>query len=92
MKSFVFRDEGIVIQITYWQWATEFAFNIGMVLFHLIIRGDQRKIDHWIGIAMFLFGFVILPSFYFLADIKFRRAIDQYGLRRALWLAFTQNY
>ena len=86
------RDEGMVISITYWQWAVEFVFNISMVIFHLSIRGDKRKTDHVIGVAMFLFGFVILPSFYFLADIRFRRAIDQKGLKQALWLALTQSY
>ena len=86
------RDDSIVMSIAYWQWFVEFLFNIGMVIFHLSIRGDQRRIDHWIGIAMFFFGFVLLPSFYFLADVKFRRALDQKGLKQALWLALTQSY
>ena len=86
------RDDSIVMSIAYWQWIVEFIFNIGMVIFHLSIRGDQRRIDHWIGIAMFFFGFVLLPSFYFLADVKFRRALDQKGLKQALWLALTQSY
>ena len=86
------RDDSIVMSIAYWQWAVEFLFNIGMVIFHLSIRGDQRRIDHWIGFLMFFFGFILLPSFYFLADVKFRRAIDQKGLKQALWLALTQNY
>ena len=87
-----FRDEGVIVSITYWQWALELTFNLLMILFHSYVRGNERRMDDWIGISMFFFGFVVLPAFYFLADVRFRRVLDQQSIHVALWMALTQRY
>ena len=92
LKLLFNRDEGVIVSITYWQWAVEFSFNFLMILFHSLVRGEERRMDDWIGVTMFFFGFVVLPSFYFLADVKFRRVLEQNPVHVALWIALTQNY
>ena len=78
-----FRDNGIVIGVTCWQWVAELALTILATIIH-IIRGKNRAIEH--GMTLFASGFsyVILPAFYLMADRKFRYDFDKKGFWRAI--------
>ena len=85
-----FRDDGIVVAITFWQWLVESLYNltaIGLVA----SLGANRQIDHFMTMLSILFGVSVLPSFYFMASADFRRDFNNYGLIKAFYLALTKH-
>jgi hypothetical protein len=85
-----FRDDGIVIAITFWQWFVEFIFNllgIGLILG----LGANRKVDHFLMLFNIWVGTSVVPSFYFMACAEFRRDLKTCGLLKAFWLAITKE-
>lgn len=81
-----------MLAITTWQWITEFTFNLFLAVFIFVILGENRGVDHLIYIVIINVMYVILPSFYFLADQSFRLTLREQGLTKALWSAFLQKY
>ena len=64
----IFRDDGIVIAITFWQWIIEFIFNllgIGMIL----ALGANRKVDHFLALFNIWVGTSVVPSSSWLVQI-----------------------
>ena len=87
---FLFRDDGIVIAITFWQWLVEFIFNL--IAIGLIVGlGANRQVDHFLALFSIWFGSSVIPSFYFMACADFRRDLKTFGPIKALWLAITKN-
>ena len=57
-----------------------------------ILKGRNRTSDHFIVLFVAFFFFVIEPAFYLFADIEFRRAFEEKGLKKAIILALNQKY
>ena len=53
--------------------------------------GGNRQVDHFVAIFGFMFGVVVIPSFYMMACAEFRRDLKTFGLVKAFWLALTHN-
>ena len=79
-----------MIGVTCWQWVMELALMILVSIIH-IIKGKNRAIEH--GMVLFVSGFtyVILPTFYLMADQQFRNNLEKSGLFKAIIKAFIQN-
>ena len=45
-----FRDDGIVIAITFWQWVLEFFINI-IVIIVMARLGGSRQFDHFVSLT-----------------------------------------
>ena len=94
MKSFVFfliRENGVIFAITFWQWLVEGIFNFCVVVFLAFLKGHNRTFDHVIILLFFHLVYIILPSFYFIADKPFRRDLRTDGLCKALWKVATNT-
>ena len=85
-----FRDDGIVIAITFWQWFVEFIFNLLGIGFILGL-GANRKVDHLMALFNIWVGTSVVPSFYFMACADFRRDLETYGLLKAFWLVIIKE-
>ena len=85
-----FRDDGIVIAITFWQWLVEFVFNLLLIGLMAGLGGD-RKVDHFLSLLLIWFGTSVVPSFYFMACAEFRRDMETYGLLKAFWRVITRD-
>ena len=79
-----------MIGVTCWQWIMELALMILVAIIH-IIKGKNRAIEH--GMVLFVSGFtyVILPTFYLMADQQFRNNLEKSGLFKAIINAFKQK-
>ena len=81
--SFLFRDNGITVQLMKYQLYTEiFVFLLNFFLVFLPSERDILMIKI-IGILNTFMTFVIYPLFYLSGDVNFRNRI----LRKGLWLA-----
>jgi hypothetical protein len=89
--KFPFRNDGIVIAITFWQWLVEFIFNL-FVIGLIKGAGANRQVDHFMAIFSFWFGTSVIPAFYIMACAEFRRNLETVGLVKAFWLAFTNSW
>ena len=85
---FFFRDDGIVIGITVWQWIGEVLFNL-IAITVVARQGGNRYADHFFSLFTIWFGNIILLP-YFMACAEFRRDFAAYGVK-ALWLALTKE-
>ena len=85
-----FRDNGIVIGVTCWQWVMELALTIFATIFHFM-RGKNRVIEHGMFLFASGFSYVILPAFYLMADQQFRNDFDKKGLFKAILNSFTSG-
>ena len=83
-----FRDNGIVIGVTCWQWVMELALTILVTIFHFM-RGKNRVIEHGMFLFASGFSYVFLPAFYLMADQQFRNDFDKKGLFKAIINSFT---
>ena len=88
--KFPFRNDGIVIAITFWQWLVEFIFNL-FVIGLIKGAGANRQVDHFMAIFSFWFGTSVIPAFYIMACAEFRRNLETVGLVKAFWLAITHS-
>ena len=86
----VFRNDGIVIAITFWQWFVESIFNM-LLIGTIVGLGSNRQVDHFSSLFTTWFGTSVIPSFYFMACVDFRRDRETYGLLKAFWLAITKD-
>ena len=85
---YFFRDNGIVIGVTCWQWVAELVLTI-LAATILIIKGKNRAIGHGVVVFVAGFSYIILPAFYLLADQQFRNDFDKKGLWRAIVNSLT---
>ena len=88
---FFYRDEGIVIAVTIWQWIAELGVSIlgGIIFFN---HGENRIVDHFMVFLFIWIVHVVLPAFVLLADNQFRRSLQEKGFMRAIIEALTQKY
>ena len=86
----IFRDDGIVIAVTFWQWFVEFIFNL-LLIGTIVGLGSNRQVDHFASLFVTWFGTSVIPSFYFMACADFRRDLETYGLLKAFLLAITKD-
>ena len=88
----LFRNDGIIIAISIWQVIVE---SISTVIFMITNRQQPMNQQHKI-ILLVLFQlsitFIVLPSFYLLADNRFRLALKDKGFFRSIWSALKQKY
>ena len=72
---FFYRDEGIVIAVTIWQWIAEVGVSIlgGIIFFN---PGENRIVDHFMVFLFIWIVHVVLPAFVLLADNQFRRSLQ----------------
>ena len=85
-----FRNDGIVIAITVWQVVVESISTIGFVIAQEFISANQHKLI--LTLVQLFITYVILPSFYFLGDNRFRIAVKDKGIFRSIWTALKQTY
>ena len=85
-----FRNDGIVIAITVWQVVVESISTIGFVIAHEFISGHHHKLI--LTLVQLFITYVILPSFYFLGDNRFRLTLKDNGILRSIWTALKQKY
>ena len=86
------RDEGIIIAISYWQCILEVFFNLFIIIFTFVLHGEHLIVDRLIFIIVLGFVYLISPSFYLLADRRFRDILSQHGVVKALWSSLKQKY
>ena len=89
---FCFRDDGIIIAISYWQCMLECCFNIFFIVFTFLLQGEQLIVDRFVLIFAMGFIYFITPSFFLLADWRFRDALSKHGVAKALWFSLKQKY
>ena len=88
---FYFSDDGIVIAISIWQCLFEFLTNCSIS--SIILIQDQNFVTLQLLLFItFFFNYVIYPSFYLLADSRFRKVLTQNGSLKAIWSALKQKY
>ena len=86
-----FRNDGIIIAITVWQVVVESTSNVGLGMAReFIISYDQHKLI--LNLVQLFITYIILPSFYFLGDNRFRLALKDNGILRSIWTALKQKY
>ena len=85
-----FRNDGIIIAITVWQVVVESTSNVGFFIAHEFISSEQHKLI--ITLVGLFITYVILPSFYFLGDNRFRLTLKDKGILRSIWTALKQKY
>ena len=92
-KYFNFSEYGIIFSISVWQCLFEFCINLVLTCIFLFTNVEPTL---WvIKISMLIYfcqNYVISPSFYLLADSRFRDALTQKGTVKAFWLALKQKY
>ena len=87
-----FSNDGIVISISIWQCLLEFCTNclINGCLF--VFKEHSYDLLVFLLLVTYCLNYMILPSFYLLADSRFRNALFQKGSFKAIWSALKQNY
>ena len=84
MLNFLFRDTGIVIQISILQWVVE-VFQISVYLFYMFnYRGKSHEMDKFFSLYMLAFTIIVIPLFYLNGDLKFRTDLANSGYITAL--------
>ena len=73
-----------------WQVFAETLFNLASIIAHEAI--SIKNYDFVNVLVQFFVSYIILPSFYFLADNKFRIALKEMGILRSIWAALKQKY
>lgn len=86
------RDDGIVIAVTFWQWIAEITLQVILGVPRLFLQGENLILEQFYGFSLCMLQYTILPSFYLLADTRFRRSLDEKGFLKAIKSAITQNY
>ena len=87
--SFIYRDNGIIMTVSVWQVIVETSLNI---VFFTAMHFIDQGVPFVMVLGMFSSSYFILPSFYFLADNRFRMALKQEGIFRSVWSALKQKY
>ena len=93
ITNIFFSEDGIVIAISVWQCLLEFFTNYLLAgIFHFLDKGQSYLVNILSLISVYFLNYIIFPSFYLLADARFRRVLIQKGTFRAIWLALKQEY
>ena len=93
ITNIFFSEDGIVIAISVWQCLLEFFTNFLIVgIFLLVIEGQSYLGNTLLILTSYILNYIIFPSFYILADARFRRVLTQKGIFRAILLALKQEY
>ena len=88
-----FRNDGIIVAISFWQVLAEFCVNIFLCIsVYYGFQGQDEFFDQLFILALTFFSYVVFPSIYLLADQRFRNALKQKGMPKAVWLALKQKY
>ena len=88
-----FRNDGIIVAISFWQVLAEFCVNIFLAIsFYYGFQGQNEFLYQFLVITLTFFSYVFFPSIYLLADQRFRSALNQKGMPKAVWLALKQRY
>ena len=90
--SILFREDGIVIAISVWQTLIELLWSILYFSCVFVTEGQSIFIMECMLLLTYFMNYVIFPSFYLLADARFRNIFIHTGKSKALWLALTQKY
>ena len=93
--NILYRNDGIIISISVWQVIVEAIFNITYIAWNIFLQPTLNNLGiSKVSMTLFLlfFSYIILPSFYFLADPKFRSALKESGIMKAIWSALKQKY
>ena len=85
-------DDGIVISISIWQCLVEFCTNFLIIGSLFIFKEHNYNLLEFLLLIAGCLNYVIFPSFYLLADSRFRNAFYQKGRFKALCSALKQNY
>ena len=88
--DFYFSDDGIVIAISIWQCLLEILTNC--IIMSIVIKDQNFVMLEFLLLMTYFFNYVIFPSFYLLADSRFRKVLTQKGSLKAIWLALKQKY
>ena len=94
-ENILCRNDGIIILISVWQVIVEAIFNITYIAWSISLPPTTNNLGiSQVSMTLFLlfFSYIILPSFYFLADPKFRSALKESGIIKAIWSALKQKY
>jgi hypothetical protein len=84
MSKFIFRDTGIVIQISILQWVVE-VFQTSVYLFYMFYyRGKSHEMDKFFSLYMLAFTIIVIPLFYLNGDMRFRTDLAKSGYITAL--------
>ena len=87
-----YSDDGIVISISIWQCLVEFCTNFLIIGCLFIFKEHNRSLLEFLLLIAGCLNYVIFPSFYLLADSRFRNTFYQKGTFKAIWSALKQNY
>ena len=88
-----FRNDGIIVAISFWQVLAEFCVNIFLAIsFYYGFQGQNEFLYQFLVITLTFFSYVVFPSIFLLADQRFRNALKQKGMAKAVWLALKQKY
>ena len=87
-----YRDDGIVISISIWQCLVEFCTNFLIIGCLFIFKEHTYNLLEFLLLITCCLNYVIFPSFYLLADFRFRNTFYQRGSFQAVWSALKQNY
>ena len=82
----------MIFAISIWQIIAEFLLFLTSWILMYYFRSEDPATEAMIIIFFAFIIHVVFPSFYLLADSKFRNAYQQNGLIKSLWFALTQNF
>ena len=87
-----FSDDGIVISISIWQCILEFCTNCLVSVCLLVFKEHSYNLLLFLQLISYCLNYMILPSFYLLADSRFRNSLYKKGIFKSIWSALKQNY
>ena len=81
--SYLFRDNGITIQIMIYQLYCELTIFL-LILISIVVWNESTSVQKIIGCLINLLIFVVQPLFYLNGDVNFRNRVQNQGLWKAL--------
>ena len=87
-----FSDDGIVISISIWQCILEFCTNCLVSVCLLVFKEHSYNSLLFLQLISYCLNYMILPSFYLLADSRFRNSLYKKGIFKSIWSALKQTY
>ena len=81
-----------MISISIWQCLVEFCTNFLIIGCLFIFKEHTYNLLEFLLLITCCLNYVIFPSFYLLADFRFRNTFYQKGSFQAVWSALKQNY
>ena len=87
----VFRDDGIIFNISLIQFFIELSQSISIFIFFYFFPQKSIGLTRLVALLNISISTVIIPAFYFVGDCNFRRQIQVHGIRRAIMVAFLEK-